>query len=125
MGKLTNAESQPKITQKDIDFERAEQWGRFRINLVWGITTVCSLWVVQYPFHWFSVCVHELAGKETNVSLGLTISLSVYGVGSLATIIVGGRKLSKQKQQLLDLRQRAGKLEGQLSECRKLSQKGG
>jgi hypothetical protein len=121
MGSQTAYPETRKITKNDVDFERAEQWGRFRVSCVRGIAAVTGLYVSQFPLRWLAYCIKDLAGKQTTVSFGLTITLSVYGVASLLTIITGARKLNRQKRQLIDLRERSGRLEGHLAELRRRS----
>ena len=106
------------ITTNQVALMRAEQWGRFRVHSVWAIASVSGIWVSQYPLQWLSLCAKELAGRDTKISLGVTITLSVVGMAATIAAITGHVKLKRQSQQLIDLRGRCRGLEGRIAEHR-------
>jgi len=118
MAKVGGERQERRATRNDVDFKRAEQWGKTRIHLAWATAAVFGIWALQYPLHWISFCMKDLAGRETKISFGFTLTISLVGVSAVVAAIIGHVQKRKQSKQLIALRRRCTELEGRIAEHR-------
>jgi hypothetical protein len=109
-----------RITGSDVSMEKARQWGAARLTFIRWAGLIGAIWISNYPIKWLYLMARELAGKETKVSLGISIVVSVAGVATLIKIATGFNKAKKQTGELVRLRERCNILEKQVSDLQKL-----
>ena len=109
-------EGQPAPTRKprisrELELMRERNRARLRLLLIrssfrYGLPWVAAVIIIAVsplPLRYIYLSVQSLAGKQTSLSVGLTASLSLYGVASTITAIVALRRARKFQRRVHEL----------------------
>jgi hypothetical protein len=113
-GKKTVAAVAPP-TRDQLEFQY-----RFRLQIIQLLKVVGSILASAAPLYVLHLAFKEAAGKATKVDFGIQVSIvvtiSLAGVAAAIAAIRSGKKVRRQAQELIRLRERCQQLEQRVKE---------
>lgn len=91
-------------TARDLEMLREQNTTRRWELVIRSIFWLALVAISPIPLRWVYYSIGELAGKDTKLSAGFTVSLSVYGLAATVKAFTASRKIRSQQKELDQLK---------------------
>lgn len=110
----------PKTTKWDVELERVRSNASVRLAWARGVGAFVTVLASGVPIYALATVGQAFAGKSTDVSVNVAVSvvvtLAISGLATITIILSYRKKLRKQSDELIRLRERIENLERMIEE---------